>query len=89
MIDLSQLKREGTERDDFTLFSESQSRIIITIDPKNKDMFESMMDSTDISLIGAVTDENKLKIKSIKGDIVIDCPVKDLAESYNNTFKQF
>ncbi|MCK4927743.1 MAG: phosphoribosylformylglycinamidine synthase, partial [Candidatus Aenigmarchaeota archaeon] len=89
MIDLSRLKREGTERDDFTLFSESQSRIIITIDPKNKDRFESMMNGTDISLIGAVTDENKLKIKSIKGDTIIKCPVDDLKDAYNNTFKQF
>jgi len=89
MIDLSRLKREGTERDDFTLFSESQSRIIITIDPKNRDMFESMMNGTDISLIGAVTDDSSIKIKGIKGDTIIECPVDELKDTYNNTFKQF
>ncbi|MCK5452646.1 MAG: hypothetical protein KAI51_04355, partial [Candidatus Aenigmarchaeota archaeon] len=89
MIDLSRLKREGTERDDFALFSESQSRIIVTIDPKNKDMFENMMDGTDISLIGAVTDENTIKIKSIKGDTMIECLVDSLKDAYNDTFKRF
>ncbi|MEA2003507.1 MAG: AIR synthase-related protein, partial [archaeon] len=89
MIDLSRLKKEGTERDDFALFSESQSRIIVTIDPKNKEIFENLMNGTDISLIGAVTDDSTLKIKSIKGNATIECPVDDLKDAYNDTFKRF
>ena len=89
MIDLSRLKREGTERDDFTLFSESQSRIIITIDPKDKEKFENMMEGTDLSLIGRVTDENALKIKGLKGEMIIDCTIDDLNTSYQKTFEHF
>ncbi|MCK5594264.1 MAG: phosphoribosylformylglycinamidine synthase, partial [Candidatus Aenigmarchaeota archaeon] len=89
MIDLSRLKREDTERDDFTLFSESQSRIIVTIDPKDKEKFENMMEGTDLSLIGRVTDENTLRIKDLKGDMIVDCQVKDLKAPYQKTFENF
>ena len=89
MVDLSRLKREGAERDDFALFSESQSRIVVTVDPKNKDRFENMMDGTGISLIGAVTGDSTLKIKGIKEDIIVECPVDSLKDAYNDTFKQF
>lgn len=89
MIDLSRLKREGTERDDLTLFSESQSRIIVTIDPKDREKFENIMEGTDISLIGMVTDESTLKVKGLKGDMIVDCPIKDLRTPYRKTFENF
>ncbi len=89
IINLSRLKKEGIERDDFTLFSESQSRIIVTIYPKNKEIFENIMEGTDLSLIGRVTDENALKIKGLKGEMIIDCTIEDLNTSYQKTFEHF
>ncbi|MEA3229732.1 MAG: AIR synthase-related protein, partial [archaeon] len=87
--DLSKLDTENIDRDDLILFSESQSRIIATIDPKKKDLFEDMMAGCNLSLIGQVTDETFLKIRGIKGNEIISCQINDLAKSYRKTFERF
>ena len=69
------------------LYSESQSRFIVTIDSKNKELFEKEMNEFIIGEVGVV-EENKFEIK--KGDeIVIDTSVKHLDEIYRERFKGY
>ncbi|RLA90659.1 MAG: phosphoribosylformylglycinamidine synthase [Deltaproteobacteria bacterium] len=62
-------------RDDIILFSESQSRFIVTISLEKRQKFEELFKNQPISLIGKVTEEPILKIygrtfeEKIKADI--------------------
>ncbi len=72
-------------RKDFTLFSESQSRIIVSVDPKNKEKFESGLNKNDQKyfLIG------KTGGKSLKINDDINAELTKLSEIYFNTISHF
>ena len=50
---------ESIERDDFILFSESNTRFIAEVAPANRENFEKMMSGVDFAEIGLVTDDEK------------------------------
>ncbi|MDI6776521.1 MAG: AIR synthase-related protein [Syntrophales bacterium] len=72
-IDLALVPAEGIDRDDILLFSESQSRFVVTVSPALKERFEEMMEScTTVSQIGVVLSESLLKISGIRGGRIIE-----------------
>lgn len=84
------LKEIGNDiRDDFKLFSESQGRILITIDRNKKEEFETLMKDTDLKLIGEVRNDNKLIIKGKENKIIVDTTADELLKSYKETFRGF
>ncbi len=88
-VDLSRLKKSGDlSRDDFALFSESQSRIVITINPKNKERFEEIFEEINLSQIGEVT-ENNLIINGLNQEKIIDVDINTLEEKYKSRFKEY
>lgn len=76
-------------RSDYALFSESQGRIIVTIDPKNKEQFETIMKSNVFSQIGKVTKNKAIVIKNRKGKIIINLDSKLALKNYKSTFKNY
>ena len=68
-------------REDFSLFSESQSRIIVSVQEKNKEMFESLMKEKNqiYTLIG------KTKKDNFKVNSKINMRLNDLADIYYKT----
>ncbi len=76
-------------RADFALFSESQGRILVTLDPKNKNEFESVMNGSVISCIGKVTKEPVIRIKGINGEKIIELAIDRITNSYRDTFKTY
>ncbi|MDO8639716.1 MAG: phosphoribosylformylglycinamidine synthase subunit PurL [bacterium] len=89
-IDVSLEKiSEKINRDDFVFFSESQGRIIATINPVNKKMFEKIMKGNSFLLIGEVTDNNKLVIKGSDEKTIIKADVEELLKSYKSKFKDY
>jgi phosphoribosylformylglycinamidine (FGAM) synthase-like enzyme len=62
----------GIDRDDTLLFSESQSRFVVTIDPSVKETFEELMKETAFSYVGTVLAEGILKIDGLRGDRIIE-----------------
>jgi phosphoribosylformylglycinamidine synthase len=64
-------------------YSETQSRFIITIDPKNKEKFESLMENFVFGQIGIVKDE----VFIVNGIIKTD--VKKLEQIYKERFKEY
>ncbi len=89
-IDLSEISREkDLQRNDFILFSETQSRFVVTIDPKKKEEFEKLFESESFACVGQVLDSNKFTIKGVNGEIVVDTNIKTLEENYKFTFKNY
>ncbi len=59
------------------MFSESQSRILVTIAPQNQQRFEALFEDAAYSCIGKVTEKKVLNIKD-----VLKVNLKDLGNSY-------
>ena len=70
------------------LYSESPSRFITTIDPKNRGRFEQILSEKgcDYSCIGTVTKEPILKIKGIDGKEIINRDINILGAKYKSTY---
>ena len=80
-INLSDVPAEEVNRLDYLLFSESQSRLVCTVRPENKNAFEETMKDTVFSLIGEVSDSGRLTMTYL-GKVVVDESVEDLKEAW-------
>ena len=78
-----------TDRDDFTLYSESQGRIIVTVNPDHTRDFESLMSGNIVSKIGTVRNDEKFRIIGRNGDNVVDSEIPKMLESYKSTFRGY
>ena len=87
-IDLGRLNSVNITRDDYALFSESQSRILVTINPKHKEKFERIFDGVSISLIGETAVGN-LSISGLDERNIIDIKISDLEAKYKERFKDY
>jgi len=57
------------------LFSETQSRFIVSIKAENKEQFEALVE--DAYFIGKVTNSEKLTIKDTNSNLLIDAPINE------------
>jgi len=86
-VDLREVPADDIKHEDFLLFSESQSRFVVTIDPNKKDEFEKIM--PDAKLIGKVRDDQKVLMTGFGDESVLDIIVSELESSYKKTFKDY
>jgi phosphoribosylformylglycinamidine synthase len=61
-----------------TLFSETQSRFVVTVRPENKDRFEQLVEAT---LVGNVTNSSDLVIRT-GNEVVINASVEALTDAW-------
>ncbi|MFP5212107.1 MAG: AIR synthase-related protein [Acidobacteriota bacterium] len=87
-LDLGRVPVEGNLRDDQILFSESCGRFLVTVPKSAQREFESLFAGLDCSLVGEVTEEPKLVIRGMKGDVLAEESVIDLKRSWESTFAQ-
>lgn len=71
------------------LFSESTGRILLTIDPKNKSKFESLMKEIKFANIGEVSSIDALKIKGVNDKEIVSVKVGEVLDSYRKRFKDW
>jgi len=87
-IDLAKVPATGVEREDFLLFSESQSRLVVTVAREKKGAFEKALEGNSFALVGELQ-EGDLEILGLKGERVIDAAIPDLEESYKKTLRGY
>lgn len=87
-INLKDLKGD-IKSDEAALFSESQGRIIVSINPSKKDDFELVFKGNAFGLIGKVTEGEKVLIKGVKGKTIVETDVRALEKAYKNTFRDY
>jgi len=81
--DLQGLPRsEDCTRTDAQLFSESNSRYIVEIEPEKFDAFAKMMLNLPFGQIGKVTQEKTLIIKAEDGNIIIESDIDSLKKAW-------
>ncbi len=71
------------------LFSESQGRILVSINPQNKKVFEEMMQGASFKNIGKVLSTNELLVKSKSGKELFMNSVEAIEQSYKRRFKAY
>jgi phosphoribosylformylglycinamidine synthase len=73
-------------RPDAQLFSESNSRYIVEIEPKNYDNFAKLMLNLPFGQIGEVMEDKKLMIRADNGNTVIDADIDSLKKAWQKPF---
>ncbi len=84
-IDLSAVPFDGNKelrRDDVLLFSESNSRFLVEVEPDNCPAFESQFDQLPVARIGEVTQNHDLVITGRGGSPTIDEDITSLKSAW-------
>jgi len=84
-LDLRKVPRNCADRDDFILFSESNSRFLLEIPERAKPRFEKLMKGKVCAEIGNVTKDSKLTVHSLTGTVSVDASLADLRKSWKAT----
>jgi phosphoribosylformylglycinamidine synthase len=84
-LDLRRVPRESLNRNDFVLFSESNSRFLVEVSEKSREDFEDLMKGTAHAEIGRVTRTPRLCVHGLDGKTIVDASLKDLLVSWKRT----
>jgi phosphoribosylformylglycinamidine synthase II len=87
-IELSKVPGKELKRNDFALFSESNSRFLIEVSERDRGLFEELMWGKGCVQVGKVTKVQKLVVKGLNGKIVIDASLEALRRSWKSAFGQ-
>jgi phosphoribosylformylglycinamidine synthase len=82
LINLALFPSSGIDRNDKLLFSESQSRFVVTIKPTAKESFESMMKGIAMGQVGEVLAEGLLKINGLDGNRIVEEDINELKAAW-------
>ncbi len=78
---------EPVDRDDFVLFSESNSRFLVEVAPEDKDEYEEIMGGTSSAAIGQVTGSEVLEIYGLGEINVIAASLGELKETWQKPIR--
>lgn len=78
-----------TSRNDFALFSESQGRFLVTVNLKNKKLFEKIMKGNQIKQIGQVINKPQIIIKGLDNKMIVNLSLDRVEKAYKSTFKNY
>ncbi len=79
-------KNKDCDRADAQLFSESNSRYIVEVEPKKYDSFAKLMLNLPFGQIAKVTDSPTLIIKDQNGKKVVNAEINSLKQAWQKTF---
>ncbi|MEE8323700.1 MAG: phosphoribosylformylglycinamidine synthase subunit PurL [Candidatus Bathyarchaeia archaeon] len=86
-VNLQQIPAFQIGRDDFLLFSESNSRFLLEVPPTHIDDFETIVDGCVHASIGRVTSELRFVVNGLDGCEVINMGVERLREAWKGTIR--
>ena len=87
-VDLSRIPQKSIYRDDFLLFSESQSRFVVTIREGDISAFEKIFKGVPYGVAGKVRNDERFIIRGINGGIIIDTEINLLKDAWQAPFKE-
>ncbi|MEM2676875.1 MAG: AIR synthase-related protein, partial [Candidatus Bathyarchaeia archaeon] len=83
-LDLRLVPAEKVRRNDFLLFSESNSRFLVEVPSGCEQDFEALMDGVVHARIGEVTKASRLCIYGLDGSVVVDAAVGELLKAWKS-----
>jgi phosphoribosylformylglycinamidine synthase len=87
-IDIGKLPVDGSMRADRLLFSESASRLLVTVPPGKRERFETLFNGQEFACIGQVTADEYLKITGLYGEILVRSTIADLKEAWQSPLRE-
>ncbi len=78
---------KSIERDDYILFSESNTRFLVEIAPKDKQAFEKALAGVDFAEIGQVIKNKKLEVYGRNGKAIVKANIDELKEAWQQPLK--
>jgi phosphoribosylformylglycinamidine (FGAM) synthase-like enzyme len=74
-------------RNDYVLFSESNSRFLVEIAPEHEAKFIKTMSGVTMALIGHVNQEEVLIVHGLNGESVLNVPLAELKEAWQKPLR--
>jgi len=74
-------------RDDTVLFSESNSRFIVEVDPKDQEKFEQHLKGVPFGLIGRVEETPEFIVYGLNKQVCVNTYIKDLKEAWQRPLR--
>jgi phosphoribosylformylglycinamidine synthase len=87
-IDLRAVPLAGELREDTILFSESASRLLVTIPPSQRERFEALFAGQPCACLGTVSAEPELCITGLSGGILVRSRTADLKEAWQSPLRE-
>jgi len=84
---LSAIPCRGVGRDDVVLFSESNSRFVVTVPREKKSEFEEVMRGSVCARVGFVLEEPRLRIRGLHGRDVVRSDLEELRSVWKATLE--
>ena len=84
---LRNVPRLKIERNDYLLFSESNSRFLVEAPQKCKENFEKTMKNTPYALIGRVKKENRLSLYDLNNELIVDVGLDELRTAWKGALE--
>ncbi|MDD3088796.1 MAG: AIR synthase-related protein, partial [Candidatus Omnitrophica bacterium] len=82
-VDLSRMPRKKSiTRDDVLIFSESNSRFLVEIEPSRNDRFKTAMKGIPMGLIGEVDDTGTMTVLGLSGKVAIQCGIDIMKDAW-------
>ncbi len=88
-IDLSRINNNAIKRNDTLLYSESQGRFLVSVNPLNKEKFEKLFADLPCHMLGSVRDDSSFIIKGISGEIIINTDITEIDLNYKKKLKKY
>ncbi len=87
--DLRSVPADGVARNDTILFSETQGRVLLTVNPVRRKEFEELCGGVPCALVGRVAGGSGISVTGLGGKEIIREDVGRLLESYRSVFRGF
>lgn len=84
-IDLRHVPTSGLSRNDTIMFSESQSRFIVTVNPSHTGKFREIMGNLPVGCLGRVIEGPTFAITGLKGQAVVTTTTSALKKAWQKT----
>ena len=84
-VRLDQVPYKGrAKRSDYVLFSESNSRLIVEVEPQNKKKFEQVLSGTVFKCIGRVEESPEFIVYDLNKQLCVSLYINDLKKAWKD-----
>jgi phosphoribosylformylglycinamidine synthase len=87
-IDLNKVLVDAAMREDKLLYSESASRLLVTVKPANQESFETLFAGQPFACIGQVSSDEYLHVVGLQGEALIHSTIDDLKEAWQSPLRE-
>jgi len=87
-VDLHDVPVDAAMREDKVLYSESASRLLVTVKEENSEQFEKIFAGQIFACIGEVSSDEYLKVTGLKGEVLIRSTIQDLKEAWQSPLRE-